>query len=263
MRHNKTLVAMATSAALILGATSASAYWSWDNDADATTAESKAATAAVADALKKEQADCANGADGTVGASIQNAMRIHTKVASTSPNVEDLFDINDACFSGLLDLFDLSVTIPSFGAIVGQVQSAMINFAKRKVCTAIQKEVNIVNGSINDMLKGVGGMQGITDLNGLTNGQVQDVLTNIDTGLGGEYNHAQGTTYEVNTNALNAQGTTYQTSTPTPSTTTGTNSSGTTGAGATGSGATGANATQPATPEQKSTPASIWDFFGL
>lgn len=257
MRHKKTIVAIATLAVLSLGATSASAYWSWNNDADATTAESKAATAAVADALKKEQADCANGADGTVGASIQNAMRIHTKVASTSPNVEDLFDINDACFSGLLDLFDLSVTIPSFGAIIGQVQSAMVNFAKRKVCTAIQKEVNIVNGSINDMLKGVGGMQGITDLNGLTNGQVQNVLTNIDTGLGGEYNQAQGTTYEVNTNALNAQGTTYQTSTPTPTTASG---AATTGAGTSGAGQ---STTQPAQTEQKSTPASIWDFFGL
>lgn len=262
MRHYKTIVALATLAALTLGATSASAYWSWDNDADATTAESKAATAAVADALKKEQADCANGADGTVGASIQNAMRIHTKVASTSPNVEDLFNINDDCFSGLLDLFDLSVTIPSFGAIVANVQSAMINFAKRKVCTAIQKEVNIVNGSINDMLKGVGGMQGITDLNGLTNGQVQDILTNIDTGLGGEYNQAQGTTYSINTNALNAQGTTYQTSTPTPATS-GAVTNDTRGATGASTSSSSTTTTQPATTDQKSTPASIWDFFGL
>jgi hypothetical protein len=55
-------------------------------------------TSAVSKELEAEAKKCATGADGTLGAAIKNATKIHLEIAAVAPPVEELFDGD--CSSG-------------------------------------------------------------------------------------------------------------------------------------------------------------------
>lgn len=142
----------------------------------------------VADDIKKDAEDCATGTvDGTIGHSIGDALKIHTELASATPNVETLFDVSGDCFSGLSQIFDLSFTIPSLASILSAASSAVMQYAQKKICTAVNQVSGMVTSPINAAIGKVNGLSSFTDLNGMTNGLVSKGMSSIDPALGSEY----------------------------------------------------------------------------
>ncbi|MGE8060236.1 hypothetical protein [Pseudomonas sp. NPDC089547] len=161
----------------------------------------------VADAIKADAQDCADGTkQGTIGASISDALKIHTELASATPNVESLFSATADCFGGLSSLFDLSGSIPSLGSILASAQAAVLQYAQKKVCTAIQQVTSMVTSPINQAIGKVSSGTSLGDLNGLTNGLVSKGMTTLDPDLGGSYHNAAAgyeATYTVDVNPFN------------------------------------------------------------
>jgi hypothetical protein len=160
----------------------------------------------VADSIKAEAEDCAEGKEGTIGHSIADALKIHTELASATPNVESLFSATQDCFSGLGSLFDLSGSIPSLGSILASAQAAVLKFAQKKVCTAVQQVTTMVTTPINQAIGKVGSGGSIGDLNGLTNGLVSGGMSQLDPQLGSSYHNAAAgaqATYTVDVNPFN------------------------------------------------------------
>lgn len=160
----------------------------------------------VADSIKADAENCADGAEGTIGHSIADALKIHTELASATPNVESLFAASADCFSGLSTLFDLSGSIPSLGSILASAQAAVIQFAQKKVCTAVQQVTSMVTTPINQAIGKVSAGSSIGDLNGLTNGLISQGMSTIDPQLGSSYHAAApGATvsYQVDVNPFN------------------------------------------------------------
>ncbi len=152
----------------------------------------------VADSIKADAEECAKGTkDGTIGSSIKQALGIHTELAAATPNVESLFDVASDCFSGLSQIYDLSYSIPSIESIIGPATDAVTQYAKKKVCTAVNQVPGLVTSPINQAIDKIDNMSDI-------NGVVQQNMSQIDPDLGAEYHSApQGGTYTVDTNPYN------------------------------------------------------------
>ena len=132
-------------------------------------------TSVVADSIKADAEACATGTqDGSIGHSIQQAMQIHQTIAAAPVNVESLFDVNSDCFSGLNQIYDLSFSIPSLSSIIGAASDAVMKYAQKKVCTA----VNQVSGLITSPINGIAGILGYigSGLSGLLVGYVADAF---------------------------------------------------------------------------------------
>ncbi|ANN80890.1 hypothetical protein [Bordetella flabilis] len=162
-------------------------------------------TSVVADSIKKEAELCATGnTPGTIGNAIQNALKIHTELASAMPNTEALFSPSGDCFSSLLGTWDLSFAIPSLSSVRDAVANALVKFAKKKVCSAVDQARMMTTSSINQAIYGLSsgtGMGGIGDLNGLSNGLMSGALATIDPNLGSQYSKPPAQTdYDVNLN---------------------------------------------------------------
>ena len=160
----------------------------------------------VADSIKAEAEDCADGKEGTIGHSIADALKIHTEIASATPNVESLFSATQDCFNGLGSLFDLSGSIPSLGSILASAQAAVLKFAQKKICTAVQQVTSMVTTPLNQAIGKVSSGGSIGDLNGLANGLVAGGMSQIDPQLGSSYHAAAPgleATYTVDVNPFN------------------------------------------------------------
>lgn len=175
----------------------------------------------VADDIKKDAEDCATGTvDGTIGHSIGDALKIHTELASATPNVETLFDVSGDCFSGLSQIFDLSFAIPSLASILSAASSAVMQYAQKKICTAVNQVSGMVTSPINAAIGKVNGLASFTDLNGMTNGLVSKGMSSIDPALGSAYHAAPATgTTTVGTNPFNSSQTDFSGTANTGSTT--------------------------------------------
>lgn len=173
----------------------------------------------VAAEIVADAEDCAEGKIG-VGAAIGDALKIHTELASATPNVETLFDVSGDCFSGLSQIFDLSFAIPSLASIMSAASSAVMQYAQKKICTAVNQVSGMVTSPINAAIGKVNGLASFTDLNGMTNGLVSKGMSSIDPALGSEYHApaATGTT-TVGTNPFNSSQTDFSGTTNTGSTT--------------------------------------------
>mgnify|MGYP000863861865 FL=1 len=159
-------------------------------------------TSVVADSIKADAEACAAGTlDGSIGHSIKQAMQIHQTIAAAPVNVESLFDVNSDCFSGLSQIYDLSFSIPSLASIVGAASDAVMKYAQKKVCTAVNQVSGLVTSPINQAIDKINGMGAFGDLNGLTNGLMQQGLSHIDPNIAAGYsNNQSGGTYTVGTN---------------------------------------------------------------
>lgn len=177
----------------------------------------------VADNIKADAEDCATGTkDGTIGHSIKQALDIHTELASATPNVESLFDVGSDCFPS--QIFDLSFTIPSLASILSAAQDAVMKYAQKKVCTAVNQVTDMVTSPINQAIGKVNGLSSFGDLNGLTNGLVRQGMSQIDPNLGSQYhNGTSGGIRTLSTNPFNGTQTDFGGSTGTGSDMGGTN----------------------------------------
>lgn len=178
--------------------------------------------------LQQEAEDCASGGDGTIGGSIKNAMGIHQRLAMTPVNVDKLFSVSNDCFSGLSQIYDLSFSIPSLSSIMNSAANAVMQYAQKKVCSAVNEVTGMVTSPINEAIAEINASGKLGDLNGLTNGLIQSGLSNLDPALGSSYSGSSaGSTYTVNTNPFNQSQTSFDNS-GTGSSGTGTGSTGTT-----------------------------------
>lgn len=103
--------------------------------------------------MRADAQACASGTQqGTVGNAINMSLKAHLELASASPNVEQLFDVNADCFAGLSALLDLSFAIPSLATIIAAAQQAVIAYAKKKICSAVSRVTGMVTGPINQAI---------------------------------------------------------------------------------------------------------------
>lgn len=150
---------------------------------------------AITAQMRLDAQECAKGdKQGTVGNAINMSLKAHLELASASPNVEQLFDVNSDCFSGLSSLIDLSFAIPSLASILAAAQQAVLNYAKKKICSAVSRVTGMVTGPINQALGQANGYIGA--LNGMSAGLNNGGgLSMIDPALGSAYNIGQTGTY--------------------------------------------------------------------
>lgn len=157
----------------------------------------------IAGAYREAAANCAEGRTaGTIGYAINEAVRVHTRIAATAIDTDAMFNDND-CFGDLGEMVDLSEHIPSVDAIWGRVRDALGKWAKRKVCSTARNLGTRVMTPVNRTIEDV---NQIADLNGLTNGMIREGMQGLDPELGNVYRDARPErtgTYEVNRNAAN------------------------------------------------------------
>lgn len=160
---------------------------------------------------QKMQDDLKNCDDVGIGANIKTAISVHSEMASATPNVESLFDVNDSCFASVSQIIDLSFSIPSLGSILSSAQDAVLKYAQKKVCTAVGKVSGMVTSPINQAIGqwNTLGSQ-FTDINGMANSAVGGSMSTLDPQLGSGYKPASAaTSYSVNANAFGANQTVF------------------------------------------------------
>lgn len=173
-----------------------------------------ASMAAVDAAMnQKMQDDLKNCDDVGIGASIKTAIGAHSEMASATPNVESLFDVNDQCFASVSQIIDLSFSIPSLGSILSSAQDAVLKYAQKKVCSTVGKVSGMVTSPINQVIGQWNTLgQQFTDINGMANSAVGGSMSTLDPQLGSGYKPASAaTTYSVNANAFASNQTVFNT----------------------------------------------------
>lgn len=179
----------------------------------ATTGVSASMAAVDAAMNQKMQDDLKNCDDVGIGASIKTAIGAHSEMASATPNVESLFDVNDACFSSVSQIIDLSFSIPSLGSILSSAQDAVLKYAQKKVCSTVGKVSGMVTSPINQAIGQWNTLgQQFTDINGMANTAVGGSMSTLDPQLGSGYKPASAATaYSVNANAFGSNQTVFNT----------------------------------------------------
>ena len=164
-----------------------------------------ATMAAVDAAMSQKLADDLKNCDDVgIGANIKTAIGVHTEMASATPNVESLFDVNDQCFASVSQIIDLSFSIPSLGSILSAAQDAVLKYAQKKVCSTVGKVSGMVTSPINQAIGQWNTLgQQFTDINGMANSAVGGSMSTLDPQLGSSYKPASAaSTYSVNANAF-------------------------------------------------------------
>jgi len=177
----------------------------------ATTGVSASMAAVDAAMNQKMQDDLKNCDDVGIGASIKTAIGAHSEMASATPNVESLFDVNDQCFASVSQIIDLSFSIPSLGSILSSAQDAVLKYAQKKVCSTVGKVSGMVTSPINQAIGQWNTLgQQFTDINGMANSAVGGSMSTLDPQLGSGYKPASAATaYSVNANAFGANQTVF------------------------------------------------------
>ena len=162
---------------------------------------------------QKMQADLKNCEDVGIGANIKTAIGVHTEMASATPKVESLFDVNDSCFASVSQIIDLSFSIPSLGSILSSAQDAVLKYAQKKVCSTVGKVSGMVTSPINQAIGQWNTLgQQFADINGMANSAVGGSLSTLDPQLGSSYKPASAATgYSVNANAFGSNQTVFNT----------------------------------------------------
>jgi hypothetical protein len=141
--------------------------------------------------LQSDAADCANNG---LGKDIKDAQKIHETLAWAQPNTEKLFDVNQACFSSLSQIWDLSFSIPSLSSIISSAINAVKQYAQQRVCTAVNEVSSMVAQPINQAMSQVNGLYGGLSGGGLISG----AMSEIDPQLGNQFQMPRGdTTFQL------------------------------------------------------------------
>lgn len=177
----------------------------------ATTGVSASMAAVDAAMTQKMQDDLKNCDEVGIGANIKTAIGAHSQMASATPNVESLFDVNDSCFASVSQIIDLSFSIPSLGSILSSAQDAVLKYAQKKVCSTVGKVSGMVTSPINQTIGQWNTLgQQFTDINGMANSAVGGSMSTLDPQLGSGYKPASAATgYSVNANAFGSNQTVF------------------------------------------------------
>ena len=167
----------------------------------------------------KMQEDLQNCDDVGIGASIKTAVGIHSELASATPNVESLFDVNSSCFSSVAQLIDLSSTIPSWQSIISSAEQIVLQYAQKKACSAVAQVSGMVTTPINQAIGGWSQLGSkFTAINGSSNSSLS-TPSYVNPQLGAQA-QAPATSYTVNTNPFGATQTTFSSTNAAQATTT-------------------------------------------
>ena len=177
----------------------------------ATTGVSASMAAVDAAMTQKMQDDLKNCDEVGIGANIKTAIGAHSQMASATPNVESLFDVNDSCFASVSQIIDLSFSIPSLGSILSSAQDAVLKYAQKKVCSTVSKVSGMVTSPINQAIGQWNTLgQQFTDINGMANSAVGGSMSTLDPQLGSGYKPASvAIAYSVNANAFGSNQTVF------------------------------------------------------
>lgn len=171
------------------------------------TASANLVASADAAMTAKMQDDLQNCDDVGIGASIKTAVGIHSELASATPNVESLFDVNNSCFSSVAQLIDLSSTIPSWQSIISSAEQIVLQYAQKKACSAVSQVSGMVTSPINQVVGSWNQLGSkFTAINGSSNSSLS---TYVNPQLGAQYQPAPATSYAVNTNPFQTSQTTF------------------------------------------------------
>ena len=203
------LVGASLALAASAGASQTSGNWFsslFSTGGSGSTSSGVSATMAAVDAAMSQKLadDLKNCDDVGIGANIKTAIGVHTEMASATPNVESLFDVNDQCFASVSQIIDLSFSIPSLGSILSSAQDAVLKYAQKKVCSTVGKVSGMVTSPINQAIGQWNTLgQQFTDINGMANSAVGGSMSTLDPQLGSSYKPASAaSTYSVNANAF-------------------------------------------------------------
>jgi len=137
--------------------------------------------AVVEENILAQAKDCAEAKEGSLGEAIKNALDIHLTMAGSGGDTESLFDINSNCFSSLSQIADLSVFIQGgLSSIINAAASAVMQYAQKKICTAVNEVSSMVTSPINDAIGKINQITNNGNLSGLSAGLTNQVLTQID-----------------------------------------------------------------------------------
>ena len=136
--------------------------WKWDSE-----------KGKCVDSNGNEVVECDN-AEGGVGDEIKKSIDLHTEMASVSPVLGSIFEANQECFAGVLNVFDLSFAIPSPLDLITSALNAVKMYAKRAICKALNKITNYINAPIALAIQNV-----INNSNG--------AIANMSASLGGDF----------------------------------------------------------------------------
>lgn len=100
-------------------------------------------------------------------------------------NTDKLFDVGNknGCFNALANFPNLSIAIPSLSSIASALQKTLVDYATRKVCTAVNDALTEVLSPINNALEKLS-KNGQIDLTGKFNTTMREKLYKIDPELG-------------------------------------------------------------------------------
>lgn len=130
--------------------------------------------------------ECANpdNLNGLAHAQAETLDDLKTMIL-TPVNMDKIFDVSNkgGCFDALKDFPNLSVSIPSLSSIATALQKTLINYATRKVCTAVNDALSDLIDPINELFDKLGS-NGQIDLTGAINKEVSKKLYEIDPEIG-------------------------------------------------------------------------------
>lgn len=137
-------------------------------------------------AVLKEAQDCADPSNINSLASAQaDTIADMQKMIMTPINTDNFFKAgsNNGCFDALSDFPNLSMTIPSLTGIAQALKQALVNYAVRKVCSAVN---DALEGLIDPIAEVVDRLSdnGKIDLTGTVNKEMVKKMYEIDPELG-------------------------------------------------------------------------------
>lgn len=215
-------IGMFVGAALVLAASasatqSGSGWFSsmFSTNSPGTSSAASANLIAATDAAMnaKMQDDLQNCDDVGIGASIKTAIGVHSEIASATPNVESLFDVNSSCFASVAQLIDLSSAIPSWQSIIASAEQMVLQYAQKKACSAVAQVSGMVTTPINQAIGGWSQLGSkFTAINGSSNSSLS-TPSYVNPQLGSQYQASASSNYSVDINPFQTSQTTFTTTT--------------------------------------------------
>lgn len=138
------------------------------------------------DSVAESSEACADDENpDTIAGAQKKGIQEDQEVAVKPIDINKFFQIgkNQGCFAALADFPDLSINIPSLSDIYSNMKKALVNYASRKVCDAVNDTISEVMSPMKNALDQVS-ERGQLDLNGRVNKEMTKRMYDFDPELG-------------------------------------------------------------------------------